>query len=195
MIWQLNRSGIFDVCSFNNSLLKALFVSFPWQSIWCIKVLERVSFFLWTAARDGILVVDNLVKKNLPLLNWCCLCQCDEETMDHFLLHCKFVHAVWSEVFLMFGVQWVMLYTVVSLLFAWRNWLGNYSSKVWNMVSACLIWLVWKERNAPTFEDIERPIELLKTSLARTLFEWSRIWGLMHCISMSDFLISVRSAI
>ena len=43
--------------------------------------------------------------------------------------------------------------------------------------------------------DIERPIELLKTSLARTLFEWSCIWGLTHCISLSDFLISVRSTI
>ena len=71
----------------------------------------------------------------------------------------------------MFGVQWLMPYTVVSLLFAWRNWLGNYSSVVWNMLSACLMWLVWKECNARTFEDIERPIELLKTSLARTLFE------------------------
>ena len=28
--------------------------------------------------------------------------------------------------------------TVASLHFAWRNWLGNFSSKVWNMVSAVL---------------------------------------------------------
>ena len=115
--------------------------------------------------------------------------------MDYLLLHCKFAHALWSEVFLMFGVQWVMPYMVVSLLFVWRNWLGNYSSIVWNMLPVCLIWLVWKECNAQTFEDIERPIELLKTSLARTLFEWSRIWGIMHCIFLFDFLISIISAI
>ena len=59
----------------------------------------------------------------------------------------------------------------------------------------CLMWLVWKERNAWTLEYIERPIELLKTSLARTLFEWSRIWGIMHCIFLFDFLISIISAI
>ena len=133
--------------------------------------------------------------KNLPLVNWCCLCRCDEETVDHLLLHCKFAHTLWSEVFLMFGVQWVMSCIVVSLLFAWRNWLGNYSSNVWNMVPVCLMWLEWKECNARTFEDIERPIELLKTSLAWTLIEWSCIWGLTHCISLSDFLISVRFAI
>ena len=63
MIWQLNHSGNFDVCSFFNSLLKAPSVSFPWQSIWCVKVPKRVSFFLWTAVRDDILTID---KKNLP---------------------------------------------------------------------------------------------------------------------------------
>ena len=67
LIWQLNRSGIFDVRSFYNSLLKSPSVSFPWLSIWCIKVPKRVSFFLWSAAGDEILTIDNLVKKKLPL--------------------------------------------------------------------------------------------------------------------------------
>ena len=84
-----------------------------------------------------------------------------------------------------------MLDTIVFLLFAWRNWLGTYSSKVWNLVPACLMWLVWKERNARTFEDVESPIDKLKTLLARTLFEWSRIWGLTHCSALSDFRNSI----
>ena len=67
LIWQLNRSGIFDVRSFYNSLLKSPFVSFPWLSIWCIKVPKRVPFFLWSATGDEILTIDNLVKKKLPL--------------------------------------------------------------------------------------------------------------------------------
>ena len=148
LIWQLNHSGAFDVRSFYIALLKTLSDSFPWQSIWCVKVPKRVSFFLWTAARGGILTTDNLVKKNFPLVNWCCLCRCDEETMDHLLIHCRFASTLWSEVLIMFGVQWVMPDTIVSLLFAWRNWLGTYSSKVWNLVPTCLMWLVWKERNA-----------------------------------------------
>ena len=53
-----------------------------------------MSFFLWTSVRDEILTIDNLVKKNLPLVNWCCLCWCDEETVDHLLLDYKFAHAL-----------------------------------------------------------------------------------------------------
>ena len=136
MVWQLNRSGVFNVHSFYKSLLKAPSVFFPWQCIWSVKVPKRVSFFLWTVARGGILTIDNLVKKNLPLVNWCCLCRCEEETVDHLLLHCKFVHILWSEVFYLFRVQWVMPNTVVSLLPTWWNWLGIHSSNVWNMVPA-----------------------------------------------------------
>ena len=74
MIWQLNRSGVFNVRSFYFSLLAASLVSFPWKSIWCVKVPKRVAFFLWTTVRGGIFTIDNLVKKNLPLVNWCYLC-------------------------------------------------------------------------------------------------------------------------
>ena len=134
----LNRSGVFDVRSFYYSLLEPSSVSFPWKSIWCVKVPKRVAFFLWIAARGGILTIDNLVKKNLPLVNWCCLCRCKEEIVDHLLLHCKFAHTLWSEFFLLFGVQWVMPKIVVTLLSAWWNWLGIHYSNVWNMVLACL---------------------------------------------------------
>ena len=72
LIWQLICSGVFDMRSFYNSLLEAPSVSFLWQSIWCVKIPKRVSFFLWTTARGGILTIDNLIKKNLSLVNWCC---------------------------------------------------------------------------------------------------------------------------
>ena len=74
MIWQLNRSGVFNVCTFYTSLLAAPLVSFPWKNIWCVKIPKRVAFFLWTTARGGLLTIDNLVKKKLPIVNWCCLC-------------------------------------------------------------------------------------------------------------------------
>uniref|UniRef100_A0A7N2M2F3 Hexosyltransferase n=1 Tax=Quercus lobata TaxID=97700 RepID=A0A7N2M2F3_QUELO len=74
-------------------------------------------------------------------------------------------------------LKWVMPKNVVSLLSAWWNWLGSHTSNVWNMVPACLMWLIWKERNARTFEDIERPVDCVKSLLLRTLFEWSRNKG------------------
>ena len=104
------------------------------------------------------------------MVNRCCLCCCDGESMDHLLLHCKFAHALWSEIYAVSGIQWVMPKTVNSLLFVWRNWFGKHMSTTWNMVPPSLMCLVWQERNTHTFEDTERPLDLLKSLLFGTLF-------------------------
>ena len=64
--------------------------------------------------------------------------------------------------------------TVVSLLFACKDYLGLHSSSIWNMVLACLMWLIWREQNTRTFEDIEKSTDSLKYLLVGTLFGWSR---------------------
>ena len=105
LTWKLNRFGVFDVYSYYNLLADpdgSSSIPFPWKCIWSTKVPKRVSFFLWIAARGSILTIDNLVLRRLPLVNWCCMCRCDEETVDHLLLHCKFAYVLWSEVFLIF---------------------------------------------------------------------------------------------
>ena len=42
------------------------------------------------------------------------------------------------------------------------------------------MWLIWRERNTRTFEDVEKSIDLLKSLLVGTLFGWSRIWVLRN---------------
>ena len=93
-------------------------VVFPWKSIWFVKVLKRVSFSLWTTARDGILTIDNLVKRGQSHVDWCCMCWCDGESVDHLLLLRKLAYALQCDVFHVFGVHLVMLKMVNSLLFA-----------------------------------------------------------------------------
>ena len=110
--------------------------------------------------------------------------------MDHLLIHCKYAHTLWSEVLCLFGVQWVMLKNVVSLLSAWWNWLGSHTSNVWNMVPACLMWLIWKEGNARTFEDTERSILDLKLLFFRTLRDWLFALQNKSFPSFIDFLDS-----
>ena len=125
------------------------------------------------------------------MVNRCCSCCCDGESVDHLLLHCKVSYALWSAVFEAFRIQWVMPRTVSSLLFAWRNWFGKHLSTIWNMVPTCLMWLVWQECNICTFKNNERPLDLLKSLLFSALFQWACIWGFMHCVSISEFLQSV----
>ena len=193
LVWRLTTFGVFDVRSFYKLLFGPNIDEFPLGGggIWCANVPKQVSFFLWTAANDGILTIDNLVKRGWFLANRCCLCCCDGELVDHLLLHCKFSHALWCEAFAVFGIQWVMLSSFNSFFFMWKNWFGKHRSTIWNMVPACLMWLVWQERNTRTFEDRERTLDHLKSCLFGTLFLWARIWGCTNCISLFDFLVSI----
>ena len=56
--------------------------------------------------------------------------------MDHLLIHCENAYALWSDMFMMFGIQWVLPDKVASLLLGWRNWFGKRSSNVWNLMLA-----------------------------------------------------------
>lgn len=132
MRWCLNGNSTFDGRSF-----------FPWKSIWCVKTPKRVSFFMWTAAWGKILTIDYLFKKGLSLVGWWCLCRCSRKILSHLLLHCDIIYALWSGVFSMFGVRWVMPMTILSFLFGGRNWFVKHSSAIWHLVPSCLIWLVW----------------------------------------------------
>ena len=54
------------------------------------------------------------------------------------------------------------------------------------------MWQVWTEHNTRIFEDNERTLDLLKALLFDTLFQWVCVWGFMNCISIFDFLHSIR---
>ena len=130
---EVNLNGFFDVHSFYNSLSTPPTFHFPWKCIWNVKVPRRVSFFLWTEAWDSILTIDNLVKRNLPWVNWCCLYRCVEKQwiIFYFIVSSHMPYGVkffFFFNFIMFGIQWMMPGMVVSLLCAWKNYLGIHSS-------------------------------------------------------------------
>uniref|UniRef100_A0A2N9GHH3 Uncharacterized protein n=1 Tax=Fagus sylvatica TaxID=28930 RepID=A0A2N9GHH3_FAGSY len=66
---------------------------------------------------------------------------------------CPVAHELWSMVFVLFGVSWVMPSSVLELLACWQGRFGRHcSSEIWNAIPHCLMWCLWSERNARTFE-------------------------------------------
>ncbi len=138
-----------------------------------MKVPPSVAFFSWTAALGKVLTIDNLRKQGLILQEWCCMCKQSGESVDHLFLHCSMASDLWSLVFGMFGVQWVMPRTVLELFCGWMGKLGRHNSLlVWNMVPHYLVWCLWRERNTRHFEDTERTISELKLLFFHTQFDW-----------------------
>ena len=85
--WRSRPSKGFTVKIFYHCLCPSPSASFRWKFIWKAKVLPRIAFFSWTAALEKLLTIDNLQKRNLIIIDWCCLCKQSGESVDHLLLH------------------------------------------------------------------------------------------------------------
>ena len=150
------------------------------------------SFFLWTTVLGKILTADNLRKRNIVIVSWCCMCKDDGESIDHLFIHCPVVKELWDAVLSLFGVMWVMPRRVRNLIEGWHG-SNHHQCIIWNAVPHCLMWSVWRERNSRIFEDSETTIDDLKLRFFRSLFEWMQATNLFSFVSFQDFLDSYNS--
>jgi hypothetical protein len=112
----------------------------------------------------------------------------DGETIDHLFLHCRVARELWDNVLTLFGMDWVMPRWVVDLLACWQGKLGRHQNiEIWKAIPHCLMWCLWRERNARTFEDCERNVLELKLVFFRTLFDWMTTTGLLSFLSFLEF--------
>uniref|UniRef100_A0A2N9H1C3 Reverse transcriptase zinc-binding domain-containing protein n=1 Tax=Fagus sylvatica TaxID=28930 RepID=A0A2N9H1C3_FAGSY len=190
LVWTLRKSSKFDVRSYYGALQVPLRSRFPWKIIWGVKAPRRISFFIWTAARDKILTCDNLMKRGHVLAAWCCMCKKGWETVDHLLIHCEVAAALWGFVFQRFEIQWVLPAKVIEVLFGWFNVIGKHSSDIWNLVPLCLMWSLWQERNSRIFEDKEKSLLHLQECFVGMLYDCSRSWGFTTASSLLEFAVS-----
>uniref|UniRef100_A0A2N9GTW6 Reverse transcriptase domain-containing protein n=1 Tax=Fagus sylvatica TaxID=28930 RepID=A0A2N9GTW6_FAGSY len=195
LCWNPSRRGIFEVRSYYYVLIQPHPEdNFPWKCVWRAKVPLRVAFFTWTAALGKILTTDNLRKRRVIILDWCCMCKSSGESTNHLLLHCPVAWELWSMVCILFGTLWVMPRSVVDLLSCWKGSLGNSEAgKVWKMIPHCIMWCLWRERNDRTFNGVEKSIPALKFYFLHTLLDWSKASHLDFSSSLSD-LVDLCSA-
>ena len=74
---------------------------FPWKSIWKAGAPPRVAFFVLTAAHGKILIMDNLCKRHICIVDWCCMCKHSEEllTIYFFIMRQLRVCGPWCSAF------------------------------------------------------------------------------------------------
>jgi hypothetical protein len=187
--WTPLKKKNFEVKSYYKVRINLAPVDGPWRSIWKSKAPSRVIFFVWTAALGKILTMDNLRKKNIIVTEWCCMCKKSGESIVHLLLHCEVAMEVWNMVCQLFGVMWVMPSSVTDCLGSWRTQKGNRTvMQTWRMVPLCVMWCIWRERNARIFEDRELGILELKKRVIQTLFSWRAMWHSPQVTTLADFL-------
>ena len=103
----------------------------------------RVAFFVWTATLGKILTIDNLRKRKIRITDWCYMCKCNGESVDHLLLHCPIASDLWSMILGLFGVCWEMPKSVVKLIACWQgNFAHHWNGHIWKIIPHYLMWCI-----------------------------------------------------
>ena len=189
LIWKPSPEKGFQVKFFYKEICSPGVGAFPWKSIWKTKAPPRIAFFSWLAALGKILTADNLRHRGVILVNWCCMCKVSGESVDHLLLHCPYAKELWDMVFVMFGIHWVMPRTVMAMFECWQGSFGRHQHiLVWRVVPHCMLWCLWRERNARTFEGCETNVVDLKLHFFRLLFDWLSVIGIFNVSNVLDII-------
>jgi hypothetical protein len=156
--------------------------------MWRTQAPLRAAFFAWSAALGKILTVDNLRKRHIIIVDKCCLCKRDGESVDHLLIHCDVVSTLWNAIFNRFGMPWVMPRRVIDLFACWWKWKAKECCDLED--GANLHFLVCLEgKKLRCFEDVESSMEDILALFFHMLYLWSMAFLSPLSISFVDFLI------
>ncbi|WMV46559.1 hypothetical protein MTR67_039944 [Solanum verrucosum] len=104
------------------------------------------------------------------MVTHCCLCGEAAETVRHLFLHCKTTDQLWKIFINLRCIQWTMPSKIVDTISSWEIEAKNRS--YWRTIPACIWWTIWGERNARSFEDRSRSLQMIRTYCILLLCFW-----------------------
>ena len=149
----------------------------------------------WVSLRESplggrILTLDQIKRRGRALANRYFLCEEEEETVEHLLLHCTKAKVLWNLFLAIVGVQWVFPLIVRGTFLSWHgSFVGEKRLKTWMAAPLCLFWSIWRERNMIAFDDERCSVHRLKTSFVFSLWSWSNVHIIENSYSLMDFLV------
>ena len=104
VFWKKGEDGLFKVKKAYSVLANTQGAEFPHSNVWVDKVPTKIAFFAWEATWGKVLTLDRLQRRGWQLPNRCFLCGCEEETINHILIHCTVAKGLWDIILALCGV-------------------------------------------------------------------------------------------
>ena len=187
--WKKGEDGLFKIKYAYNVLANSHGLDFPHSNVWVGKVPTKIAFFAWEATWGKVLTLDRLQRRGWHLPNRCFLCGCEEETINHILIHCTVAKGLWNIILALCGVQWVFPNSVKEVLSSWKgSFVGRKRKEVWKAIPLFIFWNIWKERNRLAFKGGVLDCQKLKTSLVYIIWGWAKVYINMESKSLIGFL-------
>ena len=112
---------------------------------------------MWLVTHNKCWTADRLARRGLPHLEYFPLCDQEEETIDHLLVHYVFAREIWFNLFRQVGLQTLSPQPTELSFHAW--WEKASSSTVDGLmrqgINSLIIlgaWTIWNHRNGCFFD-------------------------------------------
>lgn len=135
MIWSNSKDLGFRVNKYYNVLRERgvinLFLGYLFGLLkLCLVLLSLFGL----QCRVKVLTIDNLRKKGIIIVDWCCICK-SNGSRQIILSSLWGATGLWTFVFCLVGMNWVMPKSVSELLFCWKGTFGKKSQpKIWGVI-------------------------------------------------------------
>ena len=178
----------FSVKSMYKSLDVSPALDFPHRLVWNPVAPPKIGVFAWEAAWGRVLTLDQLKRRGMTFTNRCFMCEEEEETIDHLLIHCKIAKMLWDLLLSIVGISWVFSNTVLHTLIAWQGAVvGKKRKKIWLAAPLCLFWNLWRARNRLVFENEAPSVQRIKANFVTNLWSWAKLHSVDNTSSIVDF--------
>ena len=148
-----------------------------------------MGFFAWEASWGKVLTLDYLKRRGRVLTNRCFLCEEEEESIDHLLVHCSKAKVLWDLLLGLVGVRCVFPKSVRETFLSWREtFVGKNCKKAWMKAPLCIFWTIWLERNSIYFDNKDFSMQRMKSSFVCNLWSWTNLYMVDRPSSPTDFL-------
>ena len=144
---------------------------------------------MWCVALGRTLTTDTLRKRGIIITVWCFMCKNHQENLNHLFIHCVVAWELCSVIFCLFGVSWMMPHSVQEMLSCWMGLFGKRSNGgTWKAVPLCLMWCLWRERNAWCFWGQELSVVKRKELFLKSLYNWTSLSPTSSVVGFLEFL-------
>lgn len=140
-----------------------------WNLLWKIKLPHKVLLFTWKILNKAIPVKDEINRRGIPCETTCCLCNCEDESIDHLFLQWNFTRAVWFGIDINTRNLMMQQITVTQ----WIQDLFLNSAPQFSFLETLprvmtTLWCIWFRRNQVIFEG-KHPNPLETMLMAKSL--------------------------
>jgi len=166
--WKWTAHGEYTSKSAYNAQFLGSCSQFHGNSIWKAEAKGKHKFFAWLCVQSKILTADKLMSRQWPCNPICSLCNQEQETAVHLVLHCSFARQVWEKM-----EEWTQQLVRlpengIEIVDWWQKELMQLPKKTRKLKAAMMMycaWNLWKERNRRVFEQkTKNPIYIFVTN-------------------------------